>query len=116
MLLNRIEARSSHKEIDMDEKELRKIIRQGEGLTIEFKRAKNALPDNLFDSIAAFLNRNGGHIILGVTDDKKIEGVTVEYLLALLKYELYVELLIFNNLQKDAVSIFLACDGIIIRS
>ena len=59
----------------MDEKELRKIIRQGEGLTIEFKRAKNALPDNLFDSIAAFLNRNGGHIILGVTDDKKIEGV-----------------------------------------
>ena len=59
----------------MDEKELRKIIRQGEGLTVEFKRAKTALPDNLFESVAAFLNRNGGHIVLGVTDDKKIEGV-----------------------------------------
>ena len=59
----------------MDEKELRKIIRQGEGLTIEFKRAKNALPGNLFESVTAFLNRNGGHVILGVTDDKKIEGV-----------------------------------------
>ena len=59
----------------MDEKELRKIIRQGEGLTIEFKRAKSALPENLFESVVAFLNRNGGHVILGVTDDKKIEGV-----------------------------------------
>ena len=59
----------------MDEKELRKIIRQGEGLTIEFKRAKIALPENLFESVVAFLNRNGGHVILGVTDDKKIEGV-----------------------------------------
>ncbi len=59
----------------MDEKELRKIIRQDEGLTIEFKRAKNALPGNLFESVTAFLNRNGGHIILGVTDDKKVEGV-----------------------------------------
>ena len=59
----------------MDEKELRKIIRQGEGLTVEFKRAKSALPENLFESVVAFLNRNGGHVILGVTDDKKIEGV-----------------------------------------
>ena len=57
----------------MDEKELRKIIRQGEGLAVEFKRAKTALPDNLFESVAAFLNRNGGHIVLGVTDDKKID-------------------------------------------
>ena len=62
----------------MDAKELRKIIRQGEGLTTEFKRAKNALPSNLFDSVVAFLNRNGGNIILGVTDDKKIEGVAPE--------------------------------------
>ena len=59
----------------MDSKELLKIIRKGEGLTTEFKRAKKSLPENLFDSIVAFLNRNGGNILLGVTDDKKIEGV-----------------------------------------
>lgn len=51
------------------------ILEQGEGISVEFKKAGSQLPDNLFDSICAFLNRNGGTILLGVSDDKSIQGV-----------------------------------------
>ena len=34
--------------------------------------------DNLFETICAFLNRNGGNIFLGVDDDGKIIGVDKE--------------------------------------
>jgi ATP-dependent DNA helicase RecG len=37
--------------------------------------AKEELPKNLFETICAFLNRNGGLILLGVNDDKTIEGI-----------------------------------------
>jgi len=51
------------------------LISQGEGISLEFKKAKNALPESLFETICAFLNRSGGVILLGVTDDGTIEGV-----------------------------------------
>jgi len=56
-------------------KNIQHIIHQGEGLTIEFKRATGQLPSNLFETVCAFLNRSGGNILLGVNDDKTIEGV-----------------------------------------
>ncbi len=40
-----------------------------EGLTLEFKRASNRLPSNFFDTVCAFLNMDGGLIVLGVEDD-----------------------------------------------
>lgn len=35
--------------------ELMEIIRAGEGVTTEFKKANNKLPQNLFETICAFL-------------------------------------------------------------
>ena len=55
--------------------ELLEIIEQGECVTTEFKKAFNKLPKNLFETICAFLNRNGGNIFLGVDDDGSIVGV-----------------------------------------
>lgn len=54
------------------------IIKKGEGLHTEFKLAKDGLPKNLFESVCAFLNREGGYIILGVSDKGKIEGISKE--------------------------------------
>lgn len=42
--------------------ELINIINEGEGITTEFKEASNRLPRNLFETVCAFLNRNGGNI------------------------------------------------------
>ena len=55
------------------------IINQGECITTEFKQAKNNIPNNLFESICAMLNRNGGHIFLGINDNGKVIGVYKQY-------------------------------------
>ena len=56
------------------------LIRYGESTTIEFKTAMKNLPDNLFETICPMLNRNGGHIFLGVQDNGKIVGVYKDYI------------------------------------
>ena len=55
--------------------ELIEMIDLGEKYTIEFKEAKDKLPKSLFETICSFLNRNGGHIFLGIDDNKNIVGV-----------------------------------------
>ena len=57
-------------------KNLLDILSEGESTIVEFKRAKEEIPKNLFETICAMLNRNGGHIFLGVEDNGKIVGVT----------------------------------------
>ena len=52
-----------------------KILQQDEGVTIEFKKAAGKLPESLFETICAFLNRSGGTILLGINDNKTISGV-----------------------------------------
>lgn len=59
---------------------LLKIIGNGEGISIEFKETKKKLPNSLFESICSMLNRNGGHIFLGVKDSGEIIGVYKDYI------------------------------------
>ncbi|WP_200800988.1 AlbA family DNA-binding domain-containing protein [Pedobacter caeni] len=60
---------------------IRKILEQKEGLRLEFKLASTEfLPDNLFESICAMLNREGGDIFLGVKDDGTLSGIRPEYI------------------------------------
>ena len=54
---------------------IKKLIKQGETIHVELKLANQGLPHNIFETVCAFLNREGGTIILGVRDDKKIIGV-----------------------------------------
>lgn len=54
---------------------LKKLISQGEGLSLEFKRSTNKLPASFFETVCAFLNLDGGTIILGVEDDGTVSGV-----------------------------------------
>src|SRR5574344_1990775 len=54
---------------------INKLLNEGEGISVEFKKAYSELPSNFFETVCAFLNRNGGSIILGVSDDRIIEGV-----------------------------------------
>jgi ATP-dependent DNA helicase RecG len=59
----------------MTSEQLKHIIQQGESITVEFKTSKEKLNKDAFDSICAFLNRRGGHLILGVNDKKEVTGV-----------------------------------------
>ena len=56
--------------------ELKRITQQREKRTIEYKEAWSELPGNLFETVCAFLNRDGGVIVLGAHDDGSItDGV-----------------------------------------
>lgn len=54
--------------------DLRKLIAQGEGLQLEFKK-KAAHPDKLVREIIAFANTDGGTLLIGVDDDGTLSGV-----------------------------------------
>jgi len=77
-------------------KQLQEIINGGEGLTVEFKECRSRVNRDVYESICAFLNRNGGHIILGVRDDGGISGID-PVALSEIKTDLVTTL---NNLQK----------------
>ncbi|NML67062.1 hypothetical protein HHL22_17790 [Hymenobacter sp. RP-2-7] len=56
----------------MTVEQVRQLLAQGEGIRVEFKEAAMALPDSFFDTACAFLNREGGTILLGVADDSTV--------------------------------------------
>ena len=42
---------------------------------MEFKEGRSALPSDFFETVCAFLNREGGAILLGVRNDGSVAGV-----------------------------------------
>ncbi|MCI0493400.1 putative DNA binding domain-containing protein [candidate division KSB1 bacterium] len=59
----------------MNEREIQKILSKGEGYAVEFKEARDSLPENIFETVCAFLNRLGGDLLLGVNDDGDVIGI-----------------------------------------
>jgi len=59
----------------MDKKELDFLLKQGEGLKLEFKEGFDA--KHLSKEIVAFANAEGGRIFIGVDDKSKIKGIEV---------------------------------------
>ena len=59
----------------MTGEKLKKILSGGEGISAEFTPVGKSLPDNVFQSICAFLNRTGGDLLLGVADDGTVPGI-----------------------------------------
>ncbi len=55
----------------MNRKKLEKMLREGEGYTVEFKECVHALNDSVFETVCSFSNRYGGVILLGV---KEVDG------------------------------------------
>jgi len=64
----------------MNQQELNKILSQGEGVRIEFKEAQNGVPASFYDTVSSFLNREGGIILLGVSDSSDVIGLNEQNL------------------------------------
>ena len=54
---------------------IEKLLAKGEGLEVEFKECYFELSKSTFETICAFLNRHGGHLLLGIKNDGTVEGV-----------------------------------------
>jgi predicted HTH transcriptional regulator len=53
---------------------LKKLVAQGEGSSLEFKR-KAAFPEKIVREMIAFANTKGGTLLLGIGDDKSLPGL-----------------------------------------
>lgn len=54
---------------------LRRMIEGGESITVEFKKARTEVTRDVYETVCAFSNWEGGHIFLGVNDDGEILGI-----------------------------------------
>lgn len=54
---------------------IRRITANSEGTEIEYKKSQTGLARSAYESICAFLNRRGGHVVLGADDDGTIIGI-----------------------------------------
>lgn len=61
-------------EIEETKKQLRQLVRQGEGSHLEFKRRASS-PDQIVREMIAFANTSGGILLVGVNDDGELSGV-----------------------------------------
>ncbi len=64
--------------MSITENNIKSIIAKGEGLEVEFKESFNTLSRTVFETICAFLNRKGGHLLLGVSDNGMVKGINKE--------------------------------------
>ena len=87
----------------MNIEEIKEVIRNGEKINVEFKASRNALTKDVFDTVCSFNNRNGGHIFLGVNDNKEIIGVNKDKIDQIIK-EFTTSI---NNPQKIYPPIYL---------
>ena len=51
------------------------LIADGESRKVEFKSYGKSLGKNLYETVCAFLNRDGGDVILGIKDDGEVRGI-----------------------------------------
>ena len=95
----------------VDTKRLLSLIKTGEGISVEFKECKNSAPKSLYESICSFLNRAGGDILLGISDDKTILGID-EDSIDNIKQEIVTTI---NNPQKINPPVYLKIEDVEIK-
>ncbi len=90
----------------MKDIKLQTLIQKGENLTTEFKESKSKLNKDIYETVCAFLNRDGGDILLGVSDDGVIIGIDEDKIEALRQDFLTA----INNPQKLNPPCYLSAD------
>jgi ATP-dependent DNA helicase RecG len=90
---------------------LKQLIRDGEGLTVEFKRCENELTNSVFETVSSFSNRYGGYILLGVEDDGEITGINPGSVNEIKKN--FVNSL--NNSQRFAPTLYISLEEVDVK-
>ena len=94
--------------MNLNEQQILKLLKQGEGLSLEFKECKNSLNRDVYETVCSFLNRQGGTLLLGVNDAGKVTGVNLDFI-AQIKKDFVTAI---NNPQKINPACYLAIDEV----
>ena len=60
----------------MNSKDIDVMLSEGEGLRIEFK---SSFDNKVIETLVAFANTSGGSVLIGISDDRKISGITTNH-------------------------------------
>ena len=82
--------------MNINQSQLIELIHQGEGLMMEFKKCRNQLNKDVYETVCAFLNRHGGTLLLGINDDGEILGIDPDSIVQIKKDFVTA----INNAQK----------------
>jgi len=88
-----------------------KTIKDGEGISTEFKTCRNQLNRDVYETVCAFLNRHGGTILLGVKNSGEIQGVDADAIVQVKKDFVTA----VNNPQKINPPTYLSVDEVEIK-
>lgn len=95
----------------MTEEQIRKMLDEGEGFTVEYKESVNGLNESVFETVSSFSNRYGGHILLGVKEvDHKGVVIGVNRNSAPAMKKNFINML--NNSDKIVPSLYLTLEEI----
>lgn len=94
--------------MDANERQYLELIREGEGISVEFKTCRNQINRDVYETVCAFLNRHGGTLFLGVTDSGEIQGIDPDAVAQIKKAFVTA----VNNPQKIHPSAYLSVDEI----
>ena len=95
-----------------NENQLLELIQKGEGISLEFKESKRTLNRSTYETVCAFLNRHGGTLLLGVSDDGTISGVDSDSVAQIRKDFITA----INNPQKITPTCYLSVDELEIQN
>lgn len=97
--------------MNLNEHQIQELIRQGEGITMEFKTCRNQLNREVYETVCAFLNRHGGTLLLGVQDSGEVQGIDPD-LVAQVKKDFVTAI---NNPQKINPPAYLSVEEVTIK-
>ena len=89
---------------------LQKLLKEGEGFTVEFKECRDGLNNSVFETVASFSNRYGGWLLLGINDNGEIIGIAPAAVEGIKKNFINT----MNNPQKIFPTLYLSLDEIIV--
>jgi len=88
--------------------DLKALIKQGEGISVEFKECRRTLNRDIYKTVCALLNRHGGDLLLGVSDAGAVTGVDPNCV-GQIKRDFVTAI---NNPQKISPACFLSVDEV----
>ena len=98
--------------INMFQKKIRELVKQGEGIRVEFKKCEKVLTNSVYETVCSFLNRNGGELLIGVKNNGEIIGIGKNHIEQIKKDFVTT----INNPQKITPSVYLLIEQVEIKN
>lgn len=94
----------------MERKTINDLLRYGERVNLECKKAENSLPKSVWETYSAFANTNGGYILLGIEENLNAVKAEDRFIICGVKKASQIQKDFWNIINSEKVSCCLLKD------